>query len=78
MIELRGFGKILIFYHFSLFSNVRNFAQIDRFFRFLSQIKALFFYFNRFCEIFVVIFKSLPLVNHQWLFFVHFFNVKFP
>ena len=49
MIELREFGKIrsffIIFRYFQMYVPLR---QIDRFFRFLSQIKALFFYFNRF------------------------------
>ena len=49
MIELRGFGKnrsfLDIFRDFQMHLTLR---QIDRFLRFLSQIKALFFYFNRF------------------------------
>ena len=49
MIELRGLGKnrsfLVIFRDFQMHVTLR---QIDRFFRFLSQIKALSFYFNRF------------------------------
>ena len=49
MIELRGFGKnrsfFVILRDFQIHLTLR---QINRFFRFLSQIKALFFYFNRF------------------------------
>ena len=49
MIKLRGFGRsrsfFIIFRYFQMHLTLR---QIDRYFRFLSQIKALFFYFNRF------------------------------
>ena len=41
--------KILIFFgNFSRFLNARNFVQNQLIFLILLQIKALFFYFNRF------------------------------
>ena len=49
MIELRGFGKnrsfLVIFRDFKMYVTLH---RVDRFFRVSSQIKALFFYFNRF------------------------------
>ena len=48
--------------------------QIDRFFRFLPQIKALFFYFNRF---FVKYFLSSLRACH-WLIISDYFSSTFP
>ena len=48
--------------------------QIDRFFWFLSQIKALFFYFNRFCVKYL--FSSLRACH--WLIIGDYFSSIFP
>ena len=47
--------------------------QIDRFFRFLSQIKALFFYFNRF----FVEYFLLSLIAYHWLIISEYLSI-FP
>ena len=69
----------IIFDHFSRFSNAPNFAPNWPVFPILISNYSFFLLLSSlFYEIFVVIFKSLPLVNHQWLLFVHFSHVKFP
>ena len=64
----------IIFGHFSLFSNALTFHKINRFFRFFLQIKALFFYFNRF---FVEYLFSL-LRACYWLIITEYFSSIFP
>ena len=75
MIELRRFGKnrlfFVIFRDFQMYVTLR---QIDRFFRFSSQIKALFFYFNR---LFVEYLLS-PLIACYWLIISDYFSSIFP
>ena len=75
MIELRRFGKnrsfFIIFLDFKMYITLR---QINRFFRFLSQIKVLFFYFNRF---FVEFLLSL-LIACYWPIISDYFSSIFP
>ena len=53
---------LVIFRHFQIHLNL---SQVDRFERFSSQIKALFFNLNHFfCGIWFDRFNSLLLVNH--------------
>ena len=74
MIEFRGFEKnrsfFIIFRDFEMHLTLR---QINPFFRFLSQIKALIFYFNRFVE-----YLLLLLIACHWLIISDYFSSIFP